>query len=118
MKKSTFAISSPSVTKGKRTANVCAYLLLLVVAFCFFSLYAGVTRMLFSPSKVDIFKYGLAQIATYFWPIDREISQKLLLLDDLVQSYLQGENIFEHRSASVDELWEYITDNRQYLANF
>lgn len=74
--------------------------------------------MLFSPSKVDIFKNDLTQIATYFRPVDREISQKILLLDDLLQSYVQGENIFKEKSESVDELRKYITDNKQYLANF
>lgn len=117
MKKSAFAITPPSSHKGKRTANVWAYLILLALAFCFFSLYAGVTKILFSPNKVDIFKNDLTQIATYFWPVDRQVSQKLLLLNDLLKSYAQGENIFKEKSESVDELRKYITNNKQYLAN-
>lgn len=73
--------------------------------------------MLFSPNKVDIFKHDLTQIATYFRPVDREISQKLLLLDDLVQSYMQWENIFKEKSESVDELRKYVTDNQHYLSS-
>ena len=118
MKKSSFAITSPPSPQGKRTANVRAYLILLGIAFCFFSLYAGVTRMLLYPSKVDIFKHDLTQIATYFRLVDDGISQKLLLLDDLLKSYAQGEDIFKEKSESVDELRKYITDNQHYLANF
>jgi hypothetical protein len=45
--------------------------------------------MLFAPNKVDIFTKDLTQIATYFLPVDREVSENLLTLNDIIQSYIQ-----------------------------
>jgi len=89
MKKKLFGISSLAPSKAKRTANVRAYCALLLLSFCVFAIYAGVTSMLFAPNKVDIFKKDLTQVATYFRPIDRAVSEKLLTLNEIVQSYLQ-----------------------------
>ncbi|MDR2189635.1 MAG: DUF4012 domain-containing protein [Candidatus Peribacteria bacterium] len=116
MKKKTFAIHSPSVPQGKRTANVRAYIGLLFVAFCFFSLYAGITNMLFAPNKVNIFKKDLTQIAAYFLPVDREVSRNLLTLNSLLQSYVQGENILQTKTEEIEQLRRYITEKRAYLS--
>ncbi|MCR5412661.1 MAG: hypothetical protein K6E76_06930 [Patescibacteria group bacterium] len=44
--------------------------------------------MLFSHSKIDFFMKEPAQISTYFLPIDSEISQKILMVDDVIKAYL------------------------------
>ena len=89
MKTKLFGISSLSPSKAKRTANVRAYCALLLLSFCAFAIYAGITNMIFSPNKVDIFTKDLTQVATYFRPIDRGVSEQLLTLNEIVQSYTQ-----------------------------
>jgi hypothetical protein len=116
MKKS-FAIQSHLAPQGKRTANVRAYIGLLFIAFCFFTLYSGVTNILFSSNKIDLFKKDLTQIATYFLPVDREVSKNLLTLNDLLQSYLQGENILQTKTEEIEQLRRYITEQRHYLSS-
>jgi hypothetical protein len=111
-----FAITSPSSSKGKRTANIRAYIALLLLAFCFFALYAGVTKMLFSQSKFDIFTKDLNQLATYFLPVDREVSQKLITLDGIVQEYLRGENVLQTKATEIEELRTYLVTHRDYLS--
>ena len=73
--------------------------------------------MIFSPSKVDIFTKELAQISTYFLPIDREVSQKILTLDHIVQAYSKGENVLQTKTDEIEEVRRYITDNRHYLSD-
>jgi dsDNA-binding SOS-regulon protein len=116
MKKKSFAITASSASKAKRTANVLAYCGLLFIAFCFFTLYSGLTNLLFSPNKIDIFKKDLTQISAYFLLVDREVSKKLLTLNDLLQSYLQGDNILQTKTEKIEELRRYITENRDYLS--
>ncbi|MDR2415434.1 MAG: DUF4012 domain-containing protein [Candidatus Peribacteria bacterium] len=116
MHKKSFAIQSNSTPQGKRTANVRAYIGLLFIAFCFFSLYSGITNLLFSPNKIDLFKKDLTQISAYFLPIDREISKNLLILNNLLQSYLQGENVLQTKTEEIEQLRRYITEQRHYLS--
>jgi hypothetical protein len=72
--------------------------------------------MLFSPSKVDIFTKDLSQLATYFLPVDREVSKKLITLDGIVQDYLQGENVLQTKAPEIEDLRKYITEHRNYLS--
>ncbi|MDR0860922.1 MAG: hypothetical protein LBO09_08375 [Candidatus Peribacteria bacterium] len=116
MKSQRFAITSSASAKGQRTANVRAYCGLLFFAFCVFAVYSGVINMLFAPNKVDIFTKDLTQIATYFLPVDREVSEKLLTLDDIIQSYLQGDNVLQTKTDEIEELWLYITEKKDYLS--
>ncbi|GHW02365.1 hypothetical protein AGMMS50249_1510 [candidate division SR1 bacterium] len=88
---------------------------LLLFAFCIFSLYAGISKMIFSDDKVDLFTKDLTQIALYFTPIDRDLSQKILVLNDVVQSYMAGDNVFQTRKNEIDDLRKYIIDNQSYL---
>ncbi|MDR3168642.1 MAG: hypothetical protein LBU27_02585 [Candidatus Peribacteria bacterium] len=116
MKSPRFAITSVRPPTGKRTANVGAYCGLLFLAFSLFTIYSGVINMLFAPSKVDIFTKDLTQISAYFLPVDREVSQKLLTLDNIIQAYLSGENVLQTKTIEIEELWRYITENRDYLS--
>ena len=118
MKKQHFAITSPNISaaRGQWTANVWAYIVLIFLAFCFFSLYAGVTKIIFSPNKLDIFTNDLNQLAGYFLPVDREVSQQLMTLDSLVQEYVQGENVLQTRAPEIESLWTYVVTHREYLS--
>jgi hypothetical protein len=64
-----------------------AFIALAVVSFSFFSLYARVTYRFFSNHKIDIFN-DLDKIAQYFWVLDPEVSNQLLVLDDVIKDYL------------------------------
>lgn len=118
MKEKHFTITSPvSPPKGKRTANTRAYIILLFLAFCCFALYAGVTKIVFAPSgQLDIFTKDLNQLASYFLPVDRELSQKLITLDSVVQDYLQGENVLQTKAPEIEELRTYTVTHRNYLS--
>jgi hypothetical protein len=111
-----FAITTDHLSKPQWTANIWAYIALLVLAFCFFALYSNVTKMVLSPSKLDIFTKDLNQLATYFLPVDREVSQKLITLDSIVQEYLQGENVLQTKAPEIEELRTYIVTHRAYLS--
>jgi hypothetical protein len=117
MHKKSFAIQSNEAPQGKRTANVRAYIGLLFIAFCFFNIYSGITSILFSPNKVDFLKKDITQIAAYFLPVDKEVSKNLLVLDSLMQSYLQGENILQTQTEEIEQLRRYITQQRHYLSS-
>lgn len=62
--------------------------ILLFLSFCFFAMYSGVSKLVFSSDKIDLFTKDLPQIASYFMPVDRTLAQKLLVLDEIVQEYL------------------------------
>jgi hypothetical protein len=64
-----------------------AFIALAVVSFSFFSLYARITYWFFSNHKIDIFN-DLQKIAQYFWVLDPEVSNQLLVLDDVIKDYL------------------------------
>jgi len=68
--------------------NNFVYTLFLVLFFCIFVLFSGIISLLFSHSKIDFFMKEPAQISTYFLPIDSEISQKILMVDDVIKAYL------------------------------
>jgi hypothetical protein len=60
---------------------------LAVVSFSFFSLYARISYRFFTNHKIDIFN-DLEKIAQYFWVLDPEVSDQLLVLDDVIKHYL------------------------------
>ena len=74
--------------------------------------------MVFSPSskQFDIFTRDLNQLAAYFLPVDRELSQKLITLDTVVQDYLSGENVLQTKAPEIEELRTYIITHRDYLS--
>lgn len=72
--------------------------------------------MLFADDKVDIFEHNLHDIALYFSVYDRELSQMFLTLDDIVQAYLDGENIFITQKDNISTVVHYIISNEKYLS--
>jgi hypothetical protein len=73
-------------SEGRHVLSI-AFIALAVVSFSFFSLYARVTYRFFSNHKIDIFN-DLDKIAQYFWVLDPEVSNQLLVLDDVIKDYL------------------------------
>ena len=71
--------------------------------------------MLFTKDKIDIFKEDLWQIAFYFWTFDQDLSHFLVTLDDIVQRYTAGENIFATKKEEINFCREYIEKNKEYL---
>ena len=56
------------------------------------------------------------QISFYFWVIDPEISRQLLTLDDVVKSYLRGENVLKSKEKELLQLWQYARSQKTYLS--
>jgi hypothetical protein len=54
-------------------------------------------------------------MAFSFWPIDKNVSQFLLTIDDLMKSYMSGDNIFQTKAKQIDECMTYIQKNKEYL---
>jgi hypothetical protein len=73
--------------------------------------------MIFSPhGQLDIFSRDMSQLANYFLPVDRELSQKLLILDNIIQDYLNDENVLQTKSSEIEELRTYVVHRRDYLS--
>lgn len=70
---------------------------------------------MFSKNKIDVFKEDLGQIAFYTWTFDKELSKFLITIDDIVQSYTKGENIFITKEKEIHTCREYIEKNKEYL---
>jgi len=66
-------------------------------------------------NKVDVFKEDLGEIAFYSWIFDKNLSNFLLTLDDIVQGYIQGENVFISKEKEINICWDYIQKNKEYL---
>ena len=56
------------------------------------------------------------QISFYFWVIDPEISRQLLTLDDVVKSYLRGENVLKSKEKELLQLRQYARSQKTYLS--
>ena len=63
------------------------FIILAILCFIFFTFFAKINNMLFSEDKINIFKEDLSQIAFYTRTFDKELSQFLTTLDDIIQSY-------------------------------
>lgn len=70
--------------------------------------------MLFK-NKVDVFKEDLGQIAFYSWAFDKDLSNFLLTLDNIIKSYDKGENIFITKEKEINFCRDYIEENKEYL---
>ncbi len=95
--------------------NNFVYTLFLILFFCIFVLFSGIISLLFSHSKIDFFMKEPAQISTYFLPIDSEISQKILMVDDVIKAYLSWENVLQTKKKEIFDSWEFITRKKDYL---
>ena len=107
-----------NITKQKRFgSNNVVYSLFLIFFFCLFVLFSNIVSFILSDNKVDFFMKDATQIATYFLPIDAEISQKILVLDNVVKAYLSGENVLQTKKEEIFDLWWFIKEKRDYLLN-
>jgi hypothetical protein len=92
-----------------------AFVILIGICFIFFALFAKINSMLFTKDKIDVFKEDLGQIAFYFWTFDKELSHFLITLDEIMQSYQKGENVFISKEKEINFCREYIEKNKEYL---
>lgn len=107
-----------NIKKQKRFgSNNVVYSLFLIFFFCLFVLFSNIVSFILSDNKVDFFMKDATQIATYFLPIDAEISQKILVLDNVVKAYLSGENVLQTKKEEIFDLWWFIKEKRDYLLN-
>lgn len=54
-------------------------------------------------------------MAFYTQPFDKNLSHFLVTLDDIIQWYIKGENIFITKQKEIDLCRDYIEDNKTYL---
>ncbi|MCX6824522.1 MAG: DUF4012 domain-containing protein [candidate division SR1 bacterium] len=92
-----------------------AFVALILICFIIFTFFAKISDMVFSKDKIDVFQQNLGQIAFYFWAFDKDLSNFLLTLDDIIQGYNKGENIFITKEKEINLCWEYIEHNKEYL---
>lgn len=86
-----------------------------MLCFIFFTFFAKISGILFTKNKIDIFKEDLGQIAFYFWSFDKDLSTFLVNVDDIIQSYIKGENVFVTKQKEINTCREYIETNKEYL---
>ncbi len=110
------------ITKNKSTSSrsrrakiSIPFAIVLLLCFIFFSFSATVSQMLFGKNKVDVFQENLNQMAFSFRPIDKGVSKFLLTIDDLMKSYMSGDNILQTKAKEIDECFTYIQSNKEYL---
>lgn len=96
--------------------NNVVYCIFLLLSFCVFSVFSNIFSFIFSENKVDFFVNDLPQIATYFLPVDKEVSEKILILDEIIKEYNADKNILKTKKQELFELWDYITKNKEYLS--
>lgn len=70
---------------------------------------------MFGKNKVDVFQENLNQLAFSFRPIDKNVSQFLLAIDDIMKSYISGDNILMTKEKEINECLTYIQKNKDYL---
>ena len=92
-----------------------AFVIIIMICFIFFTFFAKIDSILFAKNKIDVFKEDLGQIAFYFRPFDKSLSHFLITLDDIVQSYNKGENIFITKEKEINLCRDYIEKNKEYL---
>lgn len=91
------------------------YIAFLVMCFSIFSFYSNITNIVFSKDKIDVFKEDLNQIAFYFRNFDKEVSQFIINLDNVVQDYIKWNNVLISREENIDEMRLYIKTHKNYL---
>jgi len=91
------------------------FVIVLIVSFIVLTFFSKINNLLFQKNKIDIFKEDLEQIAFYTRTFDKELSKFLLTLDDIVQTYVQWENIFISKETEINRCRTYIENNKEYL---
>jgi hypothetical protein len=92
------------------------FAILLVFCFIFFTLFANITNIVFK-NKIDVFQEDLSKIAFYSRTFNKGLSQFLITLDEIIQSYTKGENIFITKEKEIVFCRNYIEQNKEYLKN-
>ena len=64
-----------------------------------------------------ISKEDLQEIAFYFWNIDENVSKMILNIDDIVKSYMSGDNVLIEKKDTILDTLQYIKKNKHYLSN-
>ncbi len=110
-------ITKPTIYDRKYYSKFVQAPFVIAITLCFvvFSLYQSITDIVFGKNKVDVFTQDLPQIALYFYTIDPQFSNFLIELDDIVQAYVKGENIMQTKSEQIEETWNYISTNKEYI---
>ena len=90
------------------------FVILIVLCFIFFTFFAKINDILFK-NKIDVFREDLGQIAFYFRTFDKDLSNFLITLDDIIQSYNKGDNIFVTKEKGINFCRDYIEQNKEYL---
>ena len=93
------------------------FVILLVLCFVIFSFYSNITQILFGKNKMDVFKEDLEKVAVYFWWIDEWISNMFLDADEIIKSYLSGDNVLVSKKQKIQDLLWYVAENKYYLSN-
>lgn len=91
------------------------FLIICLVSFSIFSLYANIIRIVFAPKSIDLVEQDIQDIALYFHYYDKEVSRQLLYIHQIIQGYQKGENIFSEYKQELDSVVEYIQENKEYL---
>jgi hypothetical protein len=91
------------------------FVTMIVICFIFFTFFAKISSILYTKNKIDIFKEDLGQIAFYFRTFDKDLSHFLITLEDIIQSYDKGENIFITKEKEINFCWDYVEQNKEYL---
>lgn len=66
---------------------------------------------------MDIFKEDLQEVAFYFWTIDEDVSKMLLNVDDIVKSYMSGDNVLVSKKDEILDTLQYVKKNQHYLSS-
>lgn len=91
------------------------FLALLFLTLSIFWIYANITKIIFSPNKLDIVTQDLHDIALYFQYFDKDTRDFLLTLDDIIQSYINWVDIFTNKNDEIEFVLQYMKDNKEYL---
>lgn len=91
-----------------------AFVVLIICGFICFTFFAQISNIVFK-NKIDVFKEDLGKIAFYTRTFDKELSKFLLTIDDIIQEYNKGENIFLTHQKEINFCREYIEKNQEYL---
>lgn len=91
------------------------FVVLLILCFTFFAFYSNITNLLFWKNKIDVFKEDLGKVAMYFWSIDEWVSNMLLTSDDIIKSYLSGDNVLVSKKQEIQDLLWYVDQNKYHL---
>lgn len=112
-----FSITKSQAPRGRsrRAKMSIPFAILLLLCFIFFSFSSNISQIVGGKNKIDVFQENLNQVAFSFRPIDKNVSKFLLTIDDLITSYMSGDNILQTKTKEIDECFTYIQQNKEYL---